>query len=232
MKCLIYIFLVFNYILPAQQKDSLKKSPSVLLGINLQPALTGDVLGSYNDGVATGGKHTLSPRFVLNGGLQTLIKIRRNWFLNSGVSFTELGYKEQIIPFLNYIGEETRNITYKHYYITANVLAQYKFKMMYFGLGLNTAHYQISKIIENGTTVVTKNPIRIGPDFALESTGYWLLGLQARIGIQLKINNKLYFMPDIFICGLRTTSRNFPYYGGGDGFFLTGLNLTLQYKIK
>jgi len=247
MRFWVYTFLAFNSYWLSGQKSVVLKDPAFLLGFNVQPSITGSMFGWDGQNYI---ENKIAPRFVLNSGIQALIKVYRNWHLNINICYTELGYKETIS---NYLYDPTiiRKVTHKDYYIATNFMAQYRFKNMNFSLGFNSSRFVNSKKIEDGNI----NPYGYsggnGYSFYSFNNGFnsqftspnsewdkWLFGIRAGVGMQLKINDKLYFSPEAFISTFRPIdyilfwNRLHRNTGTGTGYYLIGLNLSLYYKLK
>lgn len=213
---LTMVFITCNIYSQTVQTNPDKKE--IIIALKMTPSLTWDSFGSY----VTSDYHILSPRLVINGGIESAFEItKKKWYIETGILLSDFGFKEKRSNSLD-PNSYIMNIVEKNRYVSLPLSIIHKFKIIYIGAGFTFNQFLDRRRVVNGEVFRYNEPIY----YAYRSNGYldyWLLGVQAKTGLTLKLKPRWTLKTEV-----QFSSAGL----GGVGFYNFGLGISVDYKIR
>lgn len=215
-------------------KDSLNKPTKLMIGFGLNTTVTRSIAGpAWSLGFTD---YYVEPILTVNPSIQTILKLKKSFYLNTALSYYTIGYNERINE--TNMNIKDRIIFHRDKFLGLNFNLQYHFNSFFVGLGTSFLILIQYKKIEDGKI----NPY--GPRGSNDVSSYYgdynfiansngiLYSKDFKCGYLFSIKKSFVIVPEIIGSIYRPLDKNFGLFRPGVGYFSAGINLSILYKLK
>lgn len=237
IKLITFFLFIYASEVLANSKDSLNKPTKLIIGFGLNTTITRSLMGpSWSLNYTN---HSVEPILTFNPSIQATLKLKKTFYLNTALTYCTIGYKERISESL--INVNDRVIFHRDKFLGLNFNIQYHFNSFFVGLGTSFLALTQYKKIEDGK-INSYGPNGYNGISAYfgdyNFLGYGSSPLQRllytkdfKCGFFFSTKKHFVIVPEITGSLYSPLNKKFGLFPGV-GYFSTGINLSILYKLK
>jgi len=219
---IVFLLVGVVCVMQAQEVSEDVGSKRLWVTAKVYPSFTGNAGWYQFNEFYTSFQH----RVTLSGGIELTHELKKEkWYIETGFIVFDWGFKEvgktEGDPSLHTYDE-------RYLYATVPVTAIYRCNRFYFGIGVNASCFLKHYHIKDGNKSVSNKPQH---EAKLNALNYWLFGLNAKVGMRMKINDKIIFRPELYGM-LGQTHKGFPKIWQPYGLYSVGIGFGFDYQFK